>query len=281
MVDYSKKKVAVVLSGGSARGLAHIGVLRGLEEMGIRPSIIVGTSMGSIVGALYCWNPRWRWVAAEAKRYKIRDMLSFKEFLSIKRGLIRGNRFEAEIKRLISDAEFSELHIPLVINAVDVATGKTHTFTKGKVSEAVRASMSVPFFFTPLTKGEEVLVDGGLTENLFFSYLLPKAGQYDLFILVDVSSRIKPIKKDASVFTLLNQCFSIMMSSEIKSSLKLLDADRSPNSKAFKSKMVYITPDIQDVGRVNFGKAEEAISRGYDAFSGSKRKIISLLARRK
>lgn len=279
--DYSKKKVAVVLSGGSARGYAHIGVLKGLEEMGIRPSIIVGTSMGSIVGALYCWNPHWKWVAAGAKKYKIKDMFSPKEIFNPKQGLFKGNRFESILRETISDAKFEDLQIPLVVNASDVASGKTVTFTKGKVADAVRASMSIPLIFKPLSKGSRILVDGGLTENLYFRYLLPKAHEYDLFVLVSVSGEITRLNKNTSVFGIMMQCFNIMMGNQIRLSLKVLEKDPSPNSKLFCSKMVYIKPNVKEMSVADFGKVEDAIRKGYSAFIRSKTKIESMLSKSK
>jgi NTE family protein len=275
--DYSKKKVAVVLSGGSAKGFAHIGVLRGLEEMGINPSLIVGTSMGAIVGGLYCWNPNSRWVEAEIKKHGIRDILSFKEFLNLKKGLFRGNVFEAKYREIIGNAEFRDLKIPLVINAADVVTGKTFTFTKGRVAEAVRASASVPLVFNPLIKGGKILVDGGLTENIYFRYLVPRARRYDLIILVDVTVKINRFKRDPSVFGIVMQCLSIMMSRQMEFNFQLLKKDQSPKARLFCSRMICITPLVQDMSVARFDKVDEAIKKGYEAFSRSRGKIRSML----
>lgn len=278
--DYSSKKVAVVLSGGSARGLAHIGVLRGLEEMGIKPSIIVGTSMGSIVGALYSWNPHWKWVMAQANRYKIKDMLSFKDIISHKKGLIQGEKFEKLFRELISDAEFRDLQIPLVINATDLTYGETITFTKGNVTDAVRASLSIPLIFNPVPGGGKLLVDGGLTENLYFSYILPKAKEYDLIILVNTTVNLRKLKKKTSFLGVMMQCFAISMQSQIRSRLELLEKDNSKNARLFKSRMVYISPNLEDISPADFGKSEILALKGYRSFKMSRSKIISILARR-
>ncbi len=281
MVDYSKKKVAVVLSGGSAKGFAHIGVLKGLEEMGIKPSLIVGTSMGAIIGALYCWNPSWKWVVSEVKKHKMKDMFSVKEFLNLKKGLIKGNRFESIFRKVIRDADFKELKIPLVINATDVVSKKTIAFTKGNVEEAVRASISVPLVFNPLKKGKMVLVDGGLTDNLFFEYVIPKASRYDLFILVDTGGRPRKFKKEYSVLGLTMQCLGIMMRNQINLKLQLLEKDNTPNAKLFRKKMVYIAPNLNIMTATQFSRLDIAIKKGHSAFLKSKKDIVAILKKRR
>lgn len=275
--DYSGKKVALVLSGGSAKGLCHIGIIKGLDEMGIKPSIIVGTSMGALVGSMYCWNPNYKWLYYQAKNYKILDMLSPREFLNVNEGIIRGNRFENRLRDTINDAKFSYLKIPLVINATDMRNGTNHTFTKGSVTEAVRASVSIPILFKPVTIGRKLLVDGGMLNNMYFQYLVPKAKEYDLFILVNLNNTIPSLKPR---FTIIDQALhdiSILLRNQVQQNLMLLEKDTSQNAAIFRSKMVVISPGLEKFSAAQFGKVDEFIKRGYDSFRKSKPEIISIL----
>jgi NTE family protein len=278
-MDYSKKKVALVLSGGSAKGLCHIGILKGLEEMGITPAIIVGTSMGALIGAMYCWNPNLKWIYFQAKEYKIQDMLSPKEFLDMRTGLIKGNKLESRLRATISDAKFSQLKIPLVINATDIRTGTIYTFTKGSVVEAVRASVSVPFLLQPVIKGRRILVDGGLLTNMYFQYLVPKAEDYDLFVLVNLNDTIPQLKPGFSVIDQVLHDLSLALKNQVELNLLVLEKDASPSSAIFRSKMVIISPSLKRLSATQFGKLDEFIRSGHNAFLKSRPKMISILRR--
>jgi len=280
-MDYSKKKVALVISGGSARGLCHIGILKGLEEMGIKPSIIVGTSMGAMIGAMYCWNPDLKWIYTQAKKYRIYDMLSPKEFLDLKEGLIRGNRFESRLRQTINDSKFSELKIPLVINATDISDGTIYTFTEGSVVEAVRASVSIPFLFKPVTKGKRILVDGGLLSNLYFQYLVPRAKDYDLFILVNLNNATRRLKLDFSVIDQVLHDLAIMLKNQVQLNLNVLEKDTSRNAQLFRSKMVLINPDIGGISSTQFDKLDELILLGRKAFRKARPSIRRILNKKR
>src|SRR6478609_6952592 len=195
MVCYGQKpKVAFVLSGGGAKGFAHIGALKVLEEVGFKPSIITGTSMGSVVGGLYAIGYRsdtleqivkktnWSDVvydrvsrsslnAMERERYD-RYFVKFNfeglKFISYS-GFVKGTKIQNMLTRLCLPAanitDFKKLPIPFTCVATDIQTGQKVVLNKGSLPEAIRASMAIPSLFTSMEIEGKVLVDGGLTQN--------------------------------------------------------------------------------------------------------------------
>ncbi|WP_297086923.1 patatin-like phospholipase family protein [uncultured Draconibacterium sp.] len=187
-------KIALVLSGGGAKGLAHIGVLKVLEEAGIRPDIITGTSMGSIVGALYAAgytsdelteinkNANWDQLLTdkvkllsvamdekqETKKYlfeiPVRD-----NKINLPAGLIEGQHLEAYFSELLwpltSQTNFNQLPIPFHCMSVDMISGETIEHSSGDLVQSIRASMSIPTVFSPMKMDSLLLVDGGVTRN--------------------------------------------------------------------------------------------------------------------
>ena len=177
---------ALVLSGGGAKGFAHVGVLKALEDMGApQPALVVGTSMGAIVGGLYAcgWKPR------ELERYAIEEFdirrhLDSQVFkmqgpvgkifqtgqmlgnLATRPGIDSGTQVLRLLEELTNEKIFDQTEIPFRCNAVDLISGKERVFSEGSVARAIRASLSFPAFFDPLVDGKEHLVDGGIVNNL-------------------------------------------------------------------------------------------------------------------
>ena len=180
------KPWALVLSGGGARGLAHIGVLKGLEEAGFpRPSLVAGTSMGAIVGGFYaCGMKPDEMIRFACHDFNIADYLdSFvykingplgKIFqtgqvlasLAANTGVDTGHRVLELFEKYTKGKNFSETEIPFRCNAVDLLKGREVVFSSGSVARAIRASMSFPLFFEPFADQGMCLVDGGLWDNM-------------------------------------------------------------------------------------------------------------------
>jgi len=140
-------KIGLALSGGAARGIAHIGVLQYLEERNIKPCCIAGTSAGSIVGAYYCSGRS----ISEIK--SIVSEMSWKDLFKLtipRKGLIKISRFLAMLEEQLGDTTFDQLKIPLIVNAVDLISGEEVLFTEGSVARAVAASCAIPGIFTPI-----------------------------------------------------------------------------------------------------------------------------------
>ena len=179
-------KWALVLSGGGAKGISHVGVLKALEDMGVpKPSLVVGTSMGAIVGGLYACGMS----AKDMARFII-DELAITEYLdsfvfrlegplgrifqagqilgslATRPGIDPGQKILRLFERLTGEKTFAETEIPFRCNAVDLVSGQEIIFSSGSVARAMRASMSFPVFFEPLWEGPLCLVDGGLADNM-------------------------------------------------------------------------------------------------------------------
>ena len=157
------KKLGYALGGGAARGLFHIGVLSVLEEYGVVPDIIAGTSMGSIIGALYASGLKTSDLKQIACSIDWRQVMRLTDIVALpKSGLIPGRRIVALLKSILGETGFSQLKYTYAAVAADLYTGKQVVFTKGSLIEAIRASISIPGIFTPVYHEGRYLVDGGL-----------------------------------------------------------------------------------------------------------------------
>ena len=177
---------ALILSGGGAKGLAHIGVLKALEEAAFpEPSLVAGTSMGAIIGGLYaCGIPPGEIARFVTEEFRITDYFNSFAFkiqgpvgkvfqtgqvlasLATRPGLDTGYRVLELLEELTGGKNFDETEIPFRCNALDLLTGQEVVFRSGSVARAVRASMSFPFFFEPFVDNGMCLVDGGLLDNM-------------------------------------------------------------------------------------------------------------------
>ena len=158
------KKIGLALGGGAARGLAHIGVLKALVENNVPIDVIAGTSIGALVGACFAkdgeintleeivLNIDWRQLA----------LLLDPNLALLKKGFIHGEKIKELLCSIIGDIEFKDLKIPFRVIATDVITGKEVVIDSGSVTEAVRASISIPVIFTPVKFENKFLVDGGI-----------------------------------------------------------------------------------------------------------------------
>lgn len=165
MWPFGHKSLGLVLGSGSARGLAHIGVLRVFEEAGIRPDVITGTSMGAIVGAMWAAGKTAAEIEAIAGAFDMRTLMSLAD-VTIKGGaILSGSKVEAFLRKHLP-ATFEELKLPFACVSTDLSTGERVVFRTGDLVQAVRASVSVPVVLMPVRDGERVLVDGFLTDPM-------------------------------------------------------------------------------------------------------------------
>jgi len=164
----NKKKIGLVLGGGGARGLAHIGVLKVLEREKVPVSVIAGTSMGGLIGATYAAGIPPEEIEKEAHRVRKRKNQVKLLDLGFKgSGFIKGVRVYQYIAGMLGDnLTFDDLKIPLAMVAVDLNTGREVVLKKGKVADAIRATISVPGVFSPFKLEQNRLVDGGISNNV-------------------------------------------------------------------------------------------------------------------
>jgi NTE family protein len=182
----AKPRIALALGSGSARGWAHIGVIRALEQAGVRPDIVCGTSVGALVGAAYAAGELDRleqWVLGLG----MADVLGFID-VSLTSGLVKGERLMGFFREKIADRPIEELAIPFAAVATALHTGAEVWLRRGSMLDAVRASIAVPGLFAPVLRDGVVLVDGGLVNPVPVS--LARAMDADMVIAVDLGSDI-------------------------------------------------------------------------------------------
>ena len=183
-VRRTPRRVGLALGSGSARGWAHIGVLRELEQAGIRPNVIAGTSIGAFVGAAYAGGVIDRleaWVQALGWK----EVLGFFD-VTLTGGLLKGNRLMSFFGERFVATDFSGLHVPFACVATDLSSGREVWLRDGSVAEAVRASTAIPGLFAPVPRGNSFLMDGALVNPVPVS--LCRALGADIVIAVDLGS---------------------------------------------------------------------------------------------
>jgi len=181
-----KPRLALVLGSGSARGWAHIGVIKALESAGIRPDIVCGTSIGALVGAAYAAGELDRfeqWV----RTLSVRDVVSLMDF-HLNGGMLKGERLMSFFQRHFMDCPIEALKLPFAAVATDLHTGQEVWLKEGSTTDAVRASIALPGLFSPVWLQERLLVDGGLVNPV--PVTLARAMEADIVLAVDLNTDI-------------------------------------------------------------------------------------------
>ncbi|MCC5860525.1 MAG: patatin-like phospholipase family protein [Gammaproteobacteria bacterium] len=281
------ERIGLVLGGGGARGAAHVGVLKVLEEQGIAVDVVVGTSMGAIIGALYASGyraadieqilERIDWAAALSDQPG-REQLSPQrkadaalipsslevgislEGLRAPQGLIQGQNLGLLLRQLLLHVgpleNFDHLPIPFRAVAADVVTGEQVILGSGDLVDAVRASMSVPGAFQPIRIDERLLVDGGVVDNVPID--VARAMGADRLIVVDVGGGLLSEDALSSPASVTRQVISILMASQTRRTLELLETGD-----------VLIRPELGDMGSADFPRAVDAVLPGEVAARGA------------
>src|SRR5210317_1043301 len=187
------KKISLVLSGGGARGLAHIGVLEELEKHGYEIHAITGTSMGAVVGGIYAAGK-----IEEFKKWILElnklDIFKLVDFTLFNSGFIKGDKVFEELSAFIPDKQIQDLPIKLVATATNLIDKKEVLFTEGSLYSAMRASIAIPNVLTPVKTENAILVDGGVVNNIPINHA--HRIDNDLLIAVNVNADIPlPLKK--------------------------------------------------------------------------------------
>ncbi len=237
-------KIGLALGGGAARGFAHVGVIQALEEAGIRPALVVGTSAGSLVAALYASGKTGAQLQQLAETM---EEASFADWMLpvFSRGMLRGEAFARYVSMQVNGRTIETMPMPLGIVATDLNSGQGVLFQRGDTASAVRASSAVPAVFQPVKISGREYVDGGLVSPVPVRYARQMGAE--LVIAVDISS---PPESNAASDTLqvLLQTFSIM--SKSINALELRDAD------------LVVRPTLVGVGSADFSARRLAIDVG-------------------
>jgi NTE family protein len=278
---FRNKKWALVLSGGGAKGFAHIGVLKFLEENNLKPDLIAGTSAGAIIGSFYCCGM----TALEIEDFILNDF-NFKDYLDIRTlqlpdmsitralqvgesiknlfsrsGIDSGGKIYRKVLELTRNKNFGEEDIPFYCNSVDIINHKHVVHETGKIADAVRASCAVPGFFSPCKVENALRVDGGIYENL--PVFIPRSKGIERVVAVNLNGRepidIKRVETGADVIV-----EALFIGSRIRA--------REGIDK----------PDVEIIatdGRINndFSNPEYLISLGYEKALEKSKEIKSLI----
>jgi NTE family protein len=256
-----KVRIALVLGGGAARGFAHIGVIKALEAQGIVPDIVVGTSAGSVVGALYAsgYNGfQLQKIALEMDEATISDWAL--PFFSKSTGVLKGEALQNYVNKAVHNTPLEKLKIPFGCVATDLKNGEPILFRRGNTGLAVRASSSVPSVFQPVTISGHTYVDGGLVAPVPVRFA--KEMGADFIIAVNISSATEG-QKVASSLDVLMQTFTIM--GQRLNQFELKDAD------------VVITPSLGTMGSSDFNGRNLAILAGEQAAAAAMPQIKAKL----
>ncbi len=246
------KNFALVLGGGSARGLIHAGVLQWFEENNVKPKVIAGTSMGAIIGAFYASGMTFKEIEKILVAFRVRKFLDI-DLLS-KGGFIRGEKFQTFLENIFGNLKFEDLDTQLKINATDFNTGEEVVFTKGKIVPAIRASMNLPVIFLPYCYKSRMLVDGGVINNLPINQVIHHKVR-DIVIINpyyvgDWHNQNK--KHSQRLWDVMERTVKLYTMSRYQKELKSL------------SHKIYIQYDNSKIAVYDFHKSKQIIHDGYD-----------------
>lgn len=242
-----RPKIALVLGGGAARGFAHVGVIRALEQEKIPIDMVVGTSVGSLIGALYAAEGNsfdLEWTAFSLQKDDLFDYTVFSSGM----GPVLGDKLEQFVHAKVPVANIENLKVPFAAVATDLNRGIRVTLDKGSVARAVRASCAIPGVFQPVSYGGKLLVDGGVVDNIPIDVAREKGA--DIVIAVDISENVTNYDLTNLVDVTL-QAVNIMFRENAAN--KRQGAD------------VLITPAVGDIGSFDFTQKKHAMQAGIDA----------------
>ena len=270
------KTVGIALGGGGARGLAHVEMLAVLDELGIKPRLIAGTSMGAVIGALYASGHS----AAEIKSL-VNDALARassssgffrKELLEWihlidpainQETLLSSGDFIAFLHKQIGPHSFADLKIPLLVVAADIQRREQVILHEHELIPALEASIAFPGLFSPVVLDDRVLVDGGVVNPVPYDLLI---GHCDVTVAVDVAGRrtFAPDPNPA-FFEVISESFQTMENSILQAKMKVQPPD------------IYVKPDLVDIHLLDFGKAQDIYRQARPAQAEMRRSLQKLL----
>ncbi|MEJ8567825.1 patatin-like phospholipase family protein [Elongatibacter sediminis] len=292
--EHQRPRIGLALSGGGARGGAHIGVLRALEELQVPIDYIAGTSMGAIVGGYYAagYSPdeierivsETNWIEAFSDQPDRRGTTMRKKALDAKfliphrvgfnrgriqlpLGAIEGQQLDQIFERVLMGvreiSDFEDLRIPFRAVATDLATGAEVVIGEGSLPDAIRASMSVPGVFAPVLLDNRILVDGGMVNNLPISVVRSMGA--DIVIAVDISSPLLVREELTSVVSVTEQLSNFLTRRNTIQQLATL----GPRD-------VLIVPQLGQFSAADFVKVLDIVADGYDAVMVSRAALVPL-----
>lgn len=238
-------KIGLVLGGGAARGFAHVGVIKMLESQGLRPDLIVGTSAGSVVGALYASG----YTGFDLQRIALElDEKTVSDWTLPNRGFLRGESLQSFVNSAVKNRNLEQLSKPLGVVVTDLRSGERVVLRRGNTGMAVRASSSIPGVFQPVVIGGREFVDGGVTSPVPVRAAREMGAEF--VIAVDISRNPQTGAVDDTVGVLL-QTFLIMG--------RTIAAQELPGAD------IVISPDTREMASTTFESRNVSIIEGEKA----------------
>lgn len=270
-----KPKIGLALGGGGARGLTHIGIIRGLENNNIIPEIIAGTSVGAIIGAMYAATLDTYWIENRIKEFINSDAFKaiglnrlnakskndesifqtvstfVKKTIQInianeRLGILKSDRLKDALRYLLPVRKFSDLKIPFYCSAVDLNSGEDYIFKEGNLLDAVLASSAIPGFIQPIEYKGMLLTDGAVSRPIPSQLLIDNNAKFTIGVSADIQ-RFKPIK-NLNLIQILGRSEQITTKKLSKFNDKILD--------------VFLEPDTLNLFWGDFSKIDTLISNG-------------------
>ncbi len=255
-VRTAREPLGLVLSGGSARAFAHIGVLKALEEKGIRPDFIVANSMGAIVGMMYAAGFTPDTIESLVSGISIGSLIDL--VLPLSGGFINAGRFAAFVRSIVGDVDIADLPIPIMIIFEDLKSRRQVRVMKGNFADVMAASFALPAVFEPVRIDDYLLIDGGITN------LVPASAAYDYSrkVIVSVTMYDKAMKF-SNPLTVINRAIDI-------------GKTRSAVQGLVDLKPVIIRNDVESVSYMEFSRPHGIVSRGYVSAQAALPEILAV-----
>ncbi len=257
-----KHKIALVLGAGGSRGLANIGVLKVLDELGIKADYIIGSSMGALVGALYASGKTGQEIEHIILKTNIFSMFETNIF---KGHLFNEQKMSTFLEKHIFQKTFAKLQIPLKINALNINSGREIVFEKGNIHKAILASIALPGLFKPVIYQKQFIIDGGITNPTPLN-LVPKNCS---IIAVDVSFAAKTITTKSSTIDLVLKTFSHIQQNSHR--YYLLESQMKPDNR------VLLKPQLGFRNIIDFRDEKSIIRAGEVEARRLKKELVALI----
>ena len=260
------KKIGLALGSGGSRGVAHIGVIKALEEEGIRPDYIVGCSMGSVVGAAYANGLTVDEMFDTVSKIKALQLIDLTAVPLTRLALLRGNKMFNLLANTLGEVTFDQLKIPFRCIASDLYSGRLVTLSEGSVTQAVKASSSIPGVFPPVKLDGKLLVDGCVLCRVPTEQV--KEMGADVVIAVDVLDNAKePVTEVKNIVSMVVRVFDMM------------DHNRNEMQKTITGckNEVWVVPEIKGMVQYEIKNFDRAYEEGYAATKAKMQEIKELI----
>ncbi len=277
----NNKKIGLALGGGAAKGLAHIGVLKALDEANIPIDFVAGSSMGALIGAAYVVGIPIDSIEQIALNIEKKDVIRLIDPAIPTTGFINGKKIEDFLLTHLGNKKIEDTQIPFSATAADILTGKQYIINRGELVKAVRTSISIPAVFDPLKYHEITLVDGGLIDPIPMNAVKEMGAEFIIAVNVltppDISHEAAEISfiNGDSIQSEINGPFSFFQTSDdtnnpniiqiIQKTVMISQAKIAQFQIDLYKPNLLIEPDTRDINSWDFFNAEEAIELGYSA----------------